>query len=75
MITNRTILLPKLVSILEEMGENIKLSRLRKKLTAEQVAELFLNRLIKYRDLLFTFLYHPKVPTRLSSMFMTCCLS
>ena len=35
----RTVLLPKLASILKEMGENIKLARLRRKLTAEQVAE------------------------------------
>jgi transcriptional regulator with XRE-family HTH domain len=35
----KTILLPKLTKILEEMGENIKLARLRRKLTAEQVAE------------------------------------
>lgn len=35
----RTVLLPKVALILEEMGENIKLARLRRKLTAEQVAE------------------------------------
>ena len=35
----KTILLPKLTKILEEVGENIKLARLRRKLTAEQVAE------------------------------------
>ena len=35
----KTILLPKLTKILEEMGENIKLARLRRKLTAGQVAE------------------------------------
>ena len=35
----RTILLPRLTSILKEMGENIKLARLRRKLSAEQVAE------------------------------------
>ena len=35
----KTILLPKLTKILAEMGENIKLARLRRKLTAEQVAE------------------------------------
>ncbi len=35
----RTVLLPRLASILEEMGENIKLARLRRKLSAEQVAE------------------------------------
>ncbi len=32
-------ILPKLESILEEVGENIKIARLRRKLTAEQVAE------------------------------------
>jgi transcriptional regulator with XRE-family HTH domain len=32
-------LLPKLTKIAEELGENIKLARLRRKLTAEQVAE------------------------------------
>ena len=32
-------LLPRLSSILEEMGDNIKLARLRRELTAEQVAE------------------------------------
>jgi transcriptional regulator with XRE-family HTH domain len=32
-------LLPKLQKILEQMGENIKLARLRRKLTANQVAE------------------------------------
>ena len=35
----KTTLLPKLTKILEETGENIKLARLRRKLTAEQVAE------------------------------------
>ena len=35
----KTTLLPKLTKILGEMGENIKLARLRRKLTAEQVAE------------------------------------
>ena len=35
----KTVLLPKLIVILEEMGENIKLARLRRKLTAAQVAE------------------------------------
>ena len=39
MKSSKTILLPKLTKILEEMGENIKLARLRRKLTAEQVAE------------------------------------
>jgi transcriptional regulator with XRE-family HTH domain len=33
------VLLPKLSKILEEMGENIKLARLRRKLTTKQVAE------------------------------------
>jgi transcriptional regulator with XRE-family HTH domain len=32
-------LLPRLAKILEELGENIKLARLRRKLSAEQVAE------------------------------------
>ena len=32
-------LLPRLTKILEELGENIKLARLRRKLSAEQVAE------------------------------------
>ena len=38
---NRTkyILLPRLTKILEELGENIKLARLRRKLRAEQIAE------------------------------------
>jgi transcriptional regulator with XRE-family HTH domain len=35
----KTVLLPKLIKILEEMGENIKLARLRRKLTTEQVSE------------------------------------
>ncbi len=35
----KTALLPKLTKILEEMGENIKLARLRRKLTTEQIAE------------------------------------
>ena len=35
----KTVLLPKLTKILAEMGKNIKLARLRRKLTAEQVAE------------------------------------
>ncbi|MDR1371710.1 MAG: hypothetical protein LBJ17_01090 [Dysgonamonadaceae bacterium] len=33
-------LLPKLSRILEEMGANIKLAQLRRKLTAKQVAEM-----------------------------------
>ena len=38
---NRTkyALLPRLIKILEELGEDIKLARLRRKLSAEQVAE------------------------------------
>ena len=39
MKSSKTTLLPKLTKILEETGENIKLARLRRKLTAEQVAE------------------------------------
>jgi transcriptional regulator with XRE-family HTH domain len=35
----KTVLLPKLTKILGELGENIKLARLRRKLTTEQVAE------------------------------------
>ncbi|WP_080903100.1 helix-turn-helix domain-containing protein [Parabacteroides sp. Marseille-P3160] len=35
----KTILLPKLTTILAGLGENIKFARLRRKLTAEQVAE------------------------------------
>lgn len=35
----KTVLLPKLAKILEGMGENIKLARLRRKLTTEQIAE------------------------------------
>lgn len=35
----KTVLLPKLIKILQEFGENIKLARLRRKLTSEQVAE------------------------------------
>lgn len=35
----KTVLLPRLTRILEEVGGNIKLARLRRKLTAEQVAE------------------------------------
>jgi transcriptional regulator with XRE-family HTH domain len=39
-MTNRTIaILPKLEKILTELGENIKLARLRRKLTSEQVCE------------------------------------
>lgn len=35
----KVILLPRIEKILGEMGENIKLARLRRKLSAEQVAE------------------------------------
>ncbi|GAA3627900.1 hypothetical protein GCM10022397_11900 [Flavivirga jejuensis] len=41
MSKNNSILLPKLERLLEEMGEQIKLARLRRKLSAEQVAEHF----------------------------------
>lgn len=37
--TKSPILLPRLKRILTELGENIKLARLRRKLSAEQVAE------------------------------------
>ncbi len=36
---NKPITLPKYKKILEELGENIKLARLRRKLSAEQVSE------------------------------------
>jgi transcriptional regulator with XRE-family HTH domain len=39
MDTRKIILLPKLTKIMAEFGENIKLARLRRKLTAEQVCE------------------------------------
>jgi len=39
MKSKKAVLLPKEKRILEEVGENIKLARLRRKLTAEQVAE------------------------------------
>lgn len=39
MNTKKTILLPKNLKILTEFGENIKLARLRRKLSSEQVAE------------------------------------
>lgn len=39
MNTRKTILLPKITKLLAEFGENIKLARLRRKLSAEQVAE------------------------------------
>jgi DNA-binding XRE family transcriptional regulator len=40
MANKSPIVLPKLQRILNEFGENIKLARLRRKLNAEQVAEL-----------------------------------
>jgi len=39
MKSRRTILLPKLEDILEQVGENIKLARLRRRLTSLQVCE------------------------------------
>jgi transcriptional regulator with XRE-family HTH domain len=39
MAKKKIIILPKTKRILSEMGENIKLARLRRKLSAEQVAE------------------------------------
>ena len=39
MNTTRLVLLPKLQTSLKQMGEQIKLARLRRKYTAEQVAE------------------------------------
>jgi transcriptional regulator with XRE-family HTH domain len=39
MKNNKAQLLPTVVKIIEEFGENIKLARLRRKLSAEQVAE------------------------------------
>ena len=39
MIRKKYTLLPRLTEILSELGENIKLARLRRKLSAEQVAE------------------------------------
>ena len=39
MAKNKILLLPKTRRILETVGENIKLARLRRKLSAEQVAE------------------------------------
>jgi len=39
MKSKRVVLLPRLSKILEETGENIKLARLRRNLTMEQVAE------------------------------------
>ena len=39
MKSTKTVLLPRLTKILEEMGGNLKLARLRRKLTMEQVAD------------------------------------
>ena len=39
MRTRKVILLPKMAKILVQVGENIKLARLRRKLSTEQVAE------------------------------------
>ncbi|MEM7181161.1 MAG: helix-turn-helix transcriptional regulator [Spirochaetota bacterium] len=39
MSKQKIVLLPQIQRILEEMGENIQLARLRRKLSAEQVAE------------------------------------
>jgi transcriptional regulator with XRE-family HTH domain len=39
MKTNSIKILPRIENILSELGENIKLARLRRKLTAEQVSE------------------------------------
>ena len=39
MATKKVLLMPSLKKILEELGENMKLARLRRKLSAEQVAE------------------------------------
>ena len=39
MSSKKVLLMPSLKKILEELGENIKLARLRRKLSAEQVAE------------------------------------
>jgi transcriptional regulator with XRE-family HTH domain len=39
MKSNKTVLLPRLTRIMEEFGENIKLARLRRKLSLEQVSE------------------------------------
>ena len=39
MKSKKPVLLPKAMKIVAELGENIKLARLRRKLTAEQVAE------------------------------------
>ena len=39
MASRKPLLMPSLKKILDELGENIKLARLRRKLSAEQVAE------------------------------------
>lgn len=39
MNTKKPILLPKIIKLMTEFGENIKLARLRRKLSTEQVAE------------------------------------
>lgn len=39
MPTKKVLIMPSLKKILEELGENIKLARLRRKLSGEQVAE------------------------------------
>ena len=39
MSTKKSILLPKIIKIMTEFGENVKLARLRRKLSTEQVAE------------------------------------
>lgn len=39
MTTRGAVLLPKLESILEELGENIKLARLRRKLSTQQISD------------------------------------
>jgi transcriptional regulator with XRE-family HTH domain len=39
MTNSKLVLLPRLLKILEELGENIKLARLRRQLSVEQVAE------------------------------------
>jgi transcriptional regulator with XRE-family HTH domain len=39
MNTKKTVLLPKITKLLVELGENIKLARLRRKLSAEQISE------------------------------------
>lgn len=39
MAKDKTVIIPKVQRILNEMGENIKLARLRRKLSAQQIAE------------------------------------